>query len=280
MRLDVGNLSFDYSDHEVLRAVDLTVEEGDILGLVGPNGSGKSTLIKCINRVLTPDAGSVLVGDTDVGRLGREEVAKTMGYVAQQDGQTYSATVFDTVLMGRKPYISWRPGAEDLDRVATVLDDLGLNDLSLRDVNTLSGGQAQKVMVGRALAQDPDILLLDEPTSDLDVRHQLEVMDVVETEIMQGLSGVVAMHDLNLAARYCDKIAMLKDGDVYTTGPTGEVLTSRNIEAVFGVTATTATHGGRRIVIPEAPTARDNDRDNEDATVDDQQDRPTTDTNP
>lgn len=253
MKLEIDDLAFDYSDHPVLRDIDLTIEAGEILGLVGPNGAGKSTLIKCINHVLSPDLGRVLVDGTDVGDLTRNDVAKTIGYVAQKDSKTYSATVFDTVLMGRKPYINWRPKSEDYETVSDILEKLDLTDLSLRDVNTLSGGQQQKVMVGRALAQEPTLLLLDEPTSNLDIRHQLEVMDVIREEVDSGLSAVLAIHDLNLAARYSDKIAMLKDGEVYTTGTNEEVFTPDNIQAVFRVTASTELHNGRRVILPERP---------------------------
>ena len=254
MKLDIDDLAFDYSDHPVLSEIDLTATDGEILGLVGPNGAGKSTLIKCINHVLAPDVGRVLVDGTDVGSLTRNDVAKIMGYVAQKDSESYSATVFDTVLMGRKPYINWRPSSKDLETVSVILEKLDLTDLSLRDVNNLSGGQQQKVMVGRALAQDPTLLLLDEPTSDLDIRHQLEVMDVIREEVDGGLAAVLAIHDLNLAARYCDTVAMLKDGGVYTTGRAEDVFTSENIEAVFRVTASTQLHNGRRVLIPEEPS--------------------------
>jgi iron complex transport system ATP-binding protein len=136
--------------------------------------------------------------------------------------------------MGRKPYINWQPGSDDLETVSGILAKLGLSDLSLRKMNTLSGGQRQKVMVGRALAQDPNVLLLDEPTSDLDIRHQLEVMDVIREEIDRGLAGVLAIHDLNLAARYCDELAVLAEGQKRVSGPPGEVLTAETIEATFG----------------------------------------------
>jgi iron complex transport system ATP-binding protein len=255
VKLDIDDLAFDYSDHPVVSGIDLTVTDGEILGLVGPNGAGKSTLIKCINHVLAPDVGRVVVDGTDVGSLTRNDVAKIMGYVAQKDSGNYSATVFDTVLMGRKPYINWRPSSKDLETVSVILEKLDLTDLSLRDVNNLSGGQQQKVMVGRALAQDPTLLLLDEPTSDLDIRHQLEVMDVIREEVDGGLAAVLAIHDLNLAARYCDTVAMLKDGGIYTTGRAEDVFTSENIEAVFRVTASTQLHDGRRVIIPEEPSS-------------------------
>jgi iron complex transport system ATP-binding protein len=255
VKLDIDDLAFDYSDHPVVSGIDLTVTDGEILGLVGPNGAGKSTLIKCINHVLAPDVGRVVVDGTDVGSLTRNDVAKIMGYVAQKDSGNYSATVFDAVLMGRKPYINWRPSSKDLETVSVILEKLDLTDLSLRDVNNLSGGQQQKVMVGRALAQDPTLLLLDEPTSDLDIRHQLEVMDVIREEVDGGLAAVLAIHDLNLAARYCDTVAMLKDGGIYTTGRAEDVFTSENIEAVFRVTASTQLHDGRRVIIPEEPSS-------------------------
>ena len=148
------------------------------MSLVGPNGSGKTTLIKCIDRILKP-RGSILLDGLELERMSRQEVARQIGYVPQSSSTPLATTVFDTVLMGRRPHISWRVADSDLDKVAEVLEKLHLEDLAMRDFAQLSGGQKQKVLIARALAQEPAVLLLDEPTSNLDMRHQLEVMEIV-----------------------------------------------------------------------------------------------------
>jgi iron complex transport system ATP-binding protein len=173
--LSVQGIHFRYNSSEVLRDVSFDLRPGTILGLLGTNGAGKSTLLKCLNRILRPHRGTVLLDDTEILRLNRNEIAKRMAYVPQRYEQE-ALTVFDAVLLGRKPHIKWGPTRQDLMIVQGVLDVMGLAEHALRPVKTLSGGQAQKVVLARSFAQEPDVLLLDEPTSNLDVRNQLEVM--------------------------------------------------------------------------------------------------------
>lgn len=249
MKLKVEGVEFDYDGIQALNDVSLSVESGEVLGVVGPNGSGKTTLLRCINRILKPRVGSVLIDGDEVSGLGREEIAKKVGHVPQSGGESLPATVFDTILMGRKPYINWRPNSKDLEIVSGVIEKLGLEDLAGRDVGELSGGQRQKVKIARALAQEPEVLLLDEPTSDLDLKHQIEVMDLVKEQAENGISSLLAIHDLNLAAWYSNKVVMLKDGEVHAAGGP-DVLTRESIEQVYGVEASVRNDSGRTVILP------------------------------
>lgn len=254
MKLDVRDVTFEYESEPVLDGVTLEVDAGEILGIIGPNGSGKSTLLRCINRILEPMNGVVFVDGAITAEMSRDEIARQFGHVPQQENNTFPTTVFDTILLGRKPYIRWRPTDTDREIVTQIIEVLGLGEYALRDVTELSGGQRQKVMIGRALAQEAEVLLLDEPTSSLDVKHQLEVLDVIRDQVEQGITAVMAMHDLNLAARYCDKLAMLHDRHVFAAG-TPDILTPENIRAVYDVEATVLHHDGRRLVVAEEPVA-------------------------
>ncbi|MEF8780094.1 MAG: ABC transporter ATP-binding protein [Haloferacaceae archaeon] len=252
--IEVEDVAFGYDAVPVLTGIDLTVDRGELLALVGPNGSGKSTLLGCLNGIHTPDRGRVLLGGDPVEELTRPEIARRVGYVPQREEGKYPADVFGTVLLGRRPHASWRPGEEDLELVAELLDRLDLSELSDRPFDGLSGGQRQKVTIARALAQQPSVLVLDEPTSDLDVRHRLEVLDVLDEERDRGRAVVMAVHDLNLAARYADRIAMLRDGEIHAVG-SPEVLTRESVERVYGVRAEILERDGRRIVLPDSPTS-------------------------
>lgn len=252
MNLTVNGLSFSYDSRAVLDDVTLDIGKGELLGLVGPNGAGKSTLLECINRVLTPDTGTVYVGETDLDELSREGIARLVGYVPQEDDDAFPSTVFDTVLMGRMPHGSWKPSPEDLEFVDDVIASLDMEDLSMRNLDELSGGQRQKVLVGRALAQEAEVLLLDEPTSSLDMCHQLEVMGLITRQVREhDIAAVVAIHDLNLASRYCDKIAMLHDRQIFAAGEPTEVLSLEHIRTVYDVHARILEEDGERVIVPK-----------------------------
>ena len=222
----------------VLKGISFNLHPAELLCLVGPNGSGKSTLIRCIGAILQPQRGRIRLDDIDTGTMHRQELARRLGYVPQGTQQTFPSTVFDTVLMGRRPHASWRSSEKDADKVISVLQILELDELAMRDFNELSGGQQQRVMIARALAQEPDILLLDESTSALDICHQLEVMETLLTLVRsKNITAIMAMHDLNMASRYADRVLMLKGGHVYTEGPPVDVFTAENIALVYGVDA-------------------------------------------
>ena len=205
-----------------------------MLNIIGPNGAGKSTLLRCIDKILSPQKGTILLDELDTKKMSRMEIAKKLGYIPQNVSQTFPATVFDVVLLGRRPHVSWRSNEKDIDIVLGVMELLNVEDLAMRDINGLSGGQQQKVFA-KALAQQPEVLLLDEPTSNLDIKHQLEVMSIVKNVVKKNISSVISIHDLNLAARYSDKVIMTKDGKIYAAGEPLTVLTTENIEAVYDV---------------------------------------------
>lgn len=236
--LEVMDLAFNYNGVRVLDNIEARVTKGCILSIVGPNGAGKTTLLKCIARVIKADRGAVLIEERDTFHLPRKELAKLLGYVPQNIPAKFPMTVFETVLAGRRPYLAWRPARQDLNRTAEIIAEMNLTDLAMRDMDQLSGGQAQKVLLARALVQETCYLLLDEPTSSLDLRHQLEVLELVANLAKNKRIGVMmAMHDLNLAARFSDEIMMLHRGRIFCSGPPREVITPANIREVYGVEA-------------------------------------------
>jgi iron complex transport system ATP-binding protein len=249
-KIVIKDLTFSYGNHKILDKINISVHDSEMLSLVGPNGSGKTTLIKCIDRILKPN-GSILLDGNDIESLSQQDIARTIGYVPQSSSSPLSTTVFDTVLMGRRPHIRWRVSDEDLDKVAEVLQLLHLDDLAMRDFGQLSGGQKQKALIARALAQEPAVLLLDEPTSNLDIRHQLEVMEIISDLVKKRhISAMMAIHDLNLAARFSDRLALLRDGKVYSEGPPDELLNADNMLRVFGVEAVVINVQERPYVVP------------------------------
>ena len=256
VRIRIRDVEFSYASVPILKNICMEVAESEILGIIGPNGAGKSTLLRCIDRILSPQKGTIFLNEQDISKMSRLEIAKRMGYIPQSTTQVFPATVFETVLMGRRPHISWRCNERDVEKVLEVLHLLDLEGLAMRDINELSGGQQQKVLIARALVQEPDVLLLDEPTSNLDIKHQLEVMDIIkEIARKRGISAIMAIHDLNLAARYADRLIMMKDGMIYAAGEHFSVLTPENIREVYGVEVEVSKHNGRPFVIPLRPTA-------------------------
>jgi len=252
LKLTVNKLSFKYDGTQVLKDVDMEIKIGEMLSIVGPNGSGKSTLLKCINRILKTQENTVLIDGEDTNKLKLKELSKIMGYVPQSSTNTFPFTVFDIVLMGRKPYIHWSLSERDTEIVAEMLDYIGIGELAMRHFNELSGGEQQKVIIARALAQQPQFLLLDEPTSSLDIKHQLEILCILKSLAKtKHCSVIVAMHDLNLASRFSDRMFMLKQGCIFTVGTPDAVLTEENIESVYGVkTQVTNSVLGRPQVTP------------------------------
>jgi iron complex transport system ATP-binding protein len=248
--IHVDSLDFAYGPEiQVLERVAFDALGGECIAVLGNNGAGKSTLIKCLNRILRPRAGTVLIEGADIGSMRQVDIARRIAYVAQRS-QTERLTVFDSVLLGRMPHIDFEPAHEDLDIVSKVLADLGLEKLALRFVDELSGGEAQKVMLARALAQRPKVLLLDEPTSNLDLRNQYEVLDIVKTVTRnEGVSAVIVMHDLNLALRYCDRFLFVKDRGIYAYGGE-EVMEAETIAAVYGLPVAVESVRGVSVVVP------------------------------
>jgi iron complex transport system ATP-binding protein len=249
MKLTVANVGFSYNSHPVLSDINFTLEQGQIMCVLGINGAGKSTLLKCMNRILKPQQGAVLVDEKDLLSISRNNVARHMGYVPQRHPET-RLSVFETVLTGRKPHIRYSLTTNDYQVAEDIITQIGIAHLAMRPISDLSGGELQKVIIARALAQSPTILLLDEPTSNLDLKNQLEVMRLIRNIVEnQGLSAVIAIHDLNIAVRFADKFAFLKKHRIHSVSGK-ENLTSQMIQQVYGVEVALKEYSGHTVVIP------------------------------
>ncbi len=226
-----------YPSRAVLRGVDLAVGEGEIVGLIGPNGCGKTTLLKAITSVVTPSAGEVwLLGDR-AGGLSRREIARRCAVVPQGPTLPAGFTGLEVVLMGRTPHLGFlqQEGPADHRLAREALSTVGIEKLGQRPVDELSGGERQMVVLARALAQGAPILLLDEPTSNLDIGHQIALFELVREQASRsGRAVLAALHDLTLGSLHCDRIALMADGAIVALGRPDEVLTAENIRRAYG----------------------------------------------
>lgn len=234
----VRDLGFCWGDKTVLDEISFTIMSGQIVAILGKNGAGKTTLIKCLNRVQTPQNGKVEICSKDISRQSLIELSKSVSYVPQSVRTNFPMDVFDVLLLGRRPHISWMTSSEDLEAVSETLRKFGLEDLAFRRFDRLSGGERQRVVIAKAVVQNPRVYLLDEPTSDLDLQHQLLVMEAV-TDIIRNSGGsksaIFAIHDINIAARFSDRVILLHEGRILADGTPSEVITRSNIATVFGV---------------------------------------------
>ncbi|GGI06208.1 ABC transporter ATP-binding protein [Egicoccus halophilus] len=232
--IEAAGVSFDYGDTTVLDQVGLEATAGQVVGLIGPNGSGKTTLLRTLYASLRPRTGCVAVDGDDVGALRTREVARRLAVVVQEGATDLPVTVAEMVLLGRSPHLGnfQRPGEADHRRAAAALRQVGARHLAGRVFAGLSGGEKQRVLIARAITQGADHLLLDEPTNHLDVRYQHEILQLVR---QLEVCTVVVLHDLNLAARYCDRLVLLQDGRVVAAGTPDEVLRPEVLEPVYGI---------------------------------------------
>lgn len=234
MKIIINELEFFYPSAQILKGVTTEINQGNFVVLFGPNGSGKSTLMKCMNKVLNPQVGYVEVDGKSVENYSHLDLAKKIAYVPQNEVKVTGIKVFDMVLSGRKPYISWKPSDKDYNIVKEVIESLKLEHIAMKDISELSGGQQQMVYIARAIAQEPKILLLDEPTSALDVKHQLEIMQLLKSLSDKGITIIVTLHDINLATKYAHKYLMLQNGKLFAEGGK-EILTEQHLEGLYGV---------------------------------------------
>ena len=249
--VEINNITFAYnrSSKNILEEISFDIQKNQCIAILGNNGAGKSTLLKCIDRICPTHGGAVFVDDNNVFQMNKNLMAQNIAYV-QQNNESINMTVFDAILLGRKPYIKWDASMEDRQIVCEIMKKMKLDDFALRNVSELSGGELQKVMLARALAQEPKLLLLDEPTSNLDPRNQHEVLRIVK-EIARAHNICVALilHDLNLAIRYCDRFLFLKDACVFSYGGS-EVMTPENIEEVYRMHVHIIEYMGIPVVVP------------------------------
>jgi iron complex transport system ATP-binding protein len=234
--LRVEGLSVSYAGRPVLQGIDLEVGPRQVVGLIGPNGSGKSTLIKAVTRVVPWDAGRVFVGETDVATLSARALARCVAVVSQSPQLPAGYTVAEVVLMGRTAHLGFlsQEGAEDQRVAAQALAQVGASHLAGRPVDELSGGERQNVVLARALAQQAPVLLLDEPTANLDIGHQVAFAGLVRSLAADGLAVLAAIHDLTLASLYCDRLALLAGGRFFAEGRPADVLTRQNLRRAYG----------------------------------------------
>lgn len=233
----IKDVSFGYGETDVLRGVSLEVGQGDMVGVMGPNGAGKSTLIKLMSGVLVAGSGGVYLGDEPIGSIPRKKLARIIGLVPQETHIPFPFSAMEVVLMGRAPYVS-QFGFESPRDVAIANDAMDLTDcrrFASRDIGSLSSGERQRVVLARALSQEPKVLLLDEPTTFLDIRHQIELCRLLgDLNRRRKITVVAVMHDLNLAAAFFNRIIFVREGQIVADGPPNDVINEEAIYTAFG----------------------------------------------
>lgn len=236
MVLDISSLSFNFGSKNILADIDLSIKDNGIVGIIGPNGSGKSTLLKCIYRVLKPKTGTIFIDGKNINDYQFKETAKKMAVVAQHNDTHFDFNVLEMVLIGRSPHKKFmeRDSAEDIELAYKALEQVNMKDFADRNFSSLSGGEKQRIILARALVQDTDCLILDEPTNHLDIKHQLHFMSLAKD---LKITVISAIHDLNIAAMYCDKIYALKEGQIIASGSVDEVITEEVIKTLYDVEA-------------------------------------------
>lgn len=236
MNIQTDNIQVSFGSKTILQDISLAIQDKEFVGIIGPNGSGKSTFLKCLYRVLQPNGGKIFFDGTEMSSLSHRDTALKMAVVAQHSTVNFDFSVLEMVLMGRAPYkgLLDRDQLDDYEIARHALAQVGLSDFESRNFNTLSGGEQQRVILARALAQRTECLVLDEPTNHLDIKYQLELMTIVKR---LDATVVSAIHDLNLAAIYCDRIIALKDGHIVCSGTPQDVLSSDTIHHIYGVSA-------------------------------------------
>jgi iron complex transport system ATP-binding protein len=218
VQVTLQDVNYSYGRKQVLHGVSHVFQPGTFTAIMGKNGSGKTTMLRCINKMAANFKGHIAIGDADVRTLSLEDLAKLSAFVPQGQDTVYGASVFETVLLGRLPYMTWAPTATDYQIVDETLEALRLRHFSATDIHRISGGERQKVYIARAIAQKTPVILLDEPVTYLDMKHQLEIMSLLENLAQQGYTIIMVVHDLNLALQFCSHFVFIKDGRLIPAG--------------------------------------------------------------
>lgn len=236
MKLNTENLNVELDNKAIVKDVSIDIEKGDFVGIIGPNGSGKSTLLKTIYRIYKPKSGVIYLNGKDLSNISTKNMAKELGVLGQFNNISFDIKVKDIVLMGRTPHKNFLEGdsAKDYEIVKDSLEKVNMLEYYERSFSNLSGGEKQRVLLARVLAQKVDLLILDEPTNHLDIKYQLQILNVVKS---LGITVVVALHDLNLSTAYCNKLYVMHNGKVVSCGKPNEILTESLIKQVYEVDA-------------------------------------------
>lgn len=255
--LSAHNLTFAYHNRHILTDVSFELVRGETVGLVGMNGSGKSTLLKLLLGILTPSSGSVVVDGRDLKQMKRREIARKISFVPQNSGIDFDFEAQEIVSMGRTPHLSRfsRFSRSDCEAVSEAMRLTGTTDLAGRLVTELSGGERQRIQIARAIAQQTDLMLLDEPTSNLDLSHQLEVLSIIRRLTDAGRAAIISIHDLSLAARYCDRIIVLSESRIVADGRPQEVFTENLLLKHFCVRARIYHDSSSLTILPISPSS-------------------------
>ena len=234
MNITAENIKMKIGDNEILKGVSIDSKNREFVGIIGPNGSGKSTLLKSIYRILKPNDGCIKLGDMDISKMSIKESAKKMAVVSQHNYYNFDFTVKEVVSMGRSPHKKnlERDNIEDFEIVKESLQKEGMSEFSNRSFSTLSGGEQQRVILARALAQKTPCLILDEPTNHLDIKYQLSLLNIVKS---LDLTVISAIHDLNIASMYCDRLFVMKDGQIVASGTPQDILTKELIKEIYEI---------------------------------------------
>lgn len=247
--LKIENIFSGYGEREVLKGLQTEFSSGRVYAILGPNGSGKSTLLRTIVKILKLKKGIILLDNQDIKNLSAKETAKKIAYLPQMSNSVPHSTVFDSILLGRKPHVFFEPTKKDIEIVEKLIHEFGLTKFAFRKIDELSGGEAQKVLIARALAQEPEVLLLDEPVNHLDPKNQIEILRILkEFTTKLNLITIIVLHDLNLAVRFADHFIFMKKGEIYCTGDL-EIIKPSVIESVYEIKVNIVEFNNRKFVI-------------------------------
>ncbi|MBP1706717.1 MAG: btuD [Chloroflexi bacterium] len=237
VKLEISNISLTYNHSPVVKGLSFQVGPGEMVGLIGPNGSGKTSVIKALSRVLSLAAGEIKLDGKELRLFARRDLAQLIGVVPQNPALPDTFTVSEVVLLGRNPHLGLlrSEGSRDLAVVWWAMERTGITPLAMRKIGQLSGGERQRVVIARTLAQEPKAILLDEPTANLDISHQVEILGLIKSLCREKkLAVLIALHDLNLATQYCDRLLLIRNGEPFAEGTPQQVITAANIKEVYG----------------------------------------------